>query len=90
MGMWDWLSLIVAPVSGAVSLAGLLGMLSVILRWQARRRYERRVYARFVQVQHDLKSWQCWRCKHYFESQARPRPLCLCNGCLVEYLEKVA
>ena len=88
--MWDTLAYIVPPVSGAVTFAGIIGMASMLLRWRARSRFEQQVHARLEQVKRDLQAWECWRCGSYFESEQRPRPLCLCNECLDAYLQEVA
>lgn len=85
---WYLLYYVVPPVSGAITLAGIIGMLAVLIRWQARRKRERREINQRLEQQ--LKrSWTCWRCG-WPSPGDRPRPLCLCSDCLDMYLHEVA
>lgn len=80
-----WLVIFLLASYAAVGLAVYLA-----LREQPRRRERQEIAERLEQVKRDLHAWKCWRCKMYFDSEQRPRPLCLCNECLDAYLQEVA
>ena len=56
---WYLLYYVVPPVSGAVTLAGIIGMLAAVLKWRARMRFERQVHDRLPA----RRSWVCKRCE---------------------------
>ena len=80
-----WLVVFLLASYAAVAMAVYLA-----LREQPRRRERQEIAERLEQVKRDLHAWKCWRCKMYFDSEQRPRPLCLCNECLDAYLQEVA
>lgn len=89
----DWLLVLLLPISGAVSLAGLLGVLAALIRWQAARRYRlhvnRRLY-RYVR-RRKARHWTCRKCGLRGHGPAPMGPVCQdCWLALDEYMSEVA
>lgn len=99
--MWDTLAFIVPPVSGAVTFAGFIGVVSMLVRWRARWRFEQQVQQRYAEQVQPLHSsladepqpvkWTCRRCKHRHFGLRPMGPVCRdCWHALDAYLQEVA